>query len=530
MVRSGSVRPSFSGGGASLSTSIPAFNLRGSDKANVATGQSFGLHRAAATGNVAMVLYALENGESPNTYLNGIAPLHVSACLGDTVTTQILIAYGADLNLPRSRSRVHPTPGVEGSTALHFAAANGHNEIVRILLENGATPTATDRDNQTPESLAHANHHSACAEALRRWIEKYGSKGHVASNSIYNTGYAMRWGNEVLSPSPRSDSPELWRSMRERRSTLPSSSSVLVHHNTEKRFSPPALSRFQSESQESLPQRSRTVSPAPSESRWRASLPMFLEKAAHPASSLRALWPPASSNSGNHMARNTDEVEDPSSSVVRAPRISSRTGLSNLLKRATGSNTQTRSPEETQSNLHRDDGDSNRISDMLTPTGIVSLMNRRSQDNLSTSSTTDRSESPPSSISPNSSRTSGALAVPVHKQRLRSNSVSVAHLVTAPTPPTNDSPVYSAMRVRASSEVRPVPNELSMTTSLSSQSTSVSPSTPFKQTSPILSSSAVAQEILDHDVAVESSSGRNEHSSLANLLARYGQTLQSEHR
>ncbi|WFC98601.1 hypothetical protein MYAM1_001331 [Malassezia yamatoensis] len=524
MVRGGSVRPNFTVGGSWSSTSTPAISLRSSEKANVTSGQSLGLHRAAATGNVAMVLYALENGESPNTYLNGIAPLHVSACLGDTVVTQILIAYGADLNLPRSRSRVHPTPGVEGSTGLHFAAANGHNEIVRILLENGAAPTVTDRDNQTPESLAHANHHSACAEALRRWIEKYGSKGWVAPNSIYNTGYAMRWGNEVVSPSPRSDSPELGRSLQERRFTLPSSSSMLVHHNNEKRFAPPALPRFQSDSQESLPQRSRTASPAPSESRWRASLPMFLEKAAHPASSLRALWPPTSSSSGNQPFRNIDEVDDSSSSVVRVPRISSRTGLSNFLKRATGSNTQTRSPEDTQSSLHREDGDLNRFSGMLSPTGIISLMNRRSQDNLSTSSTTDRSESP------SLSRTSDALAVPVHKQRMRSSSVSVAHLATAPKPTTKDASVDSAIRARASSEVRPVPTELTMTGSLSSRSTSISPTSPFKQTSPIPSSSAVAREILDQGAAVDSCLRENEHSSLAILLARYGQTLQSEHR
>ena len=95
------------------------------------------LHRAVSTGNVALVLFALEHGQSANSVLHGITPLHVAACLGEVSIVQLLMAYGAEVNQPKTRARTAGGPGVEGSLPLHFAAANGHYEIVRLLLEHG---------------------------------------------------------------------------------------------------------------------------------------------------------------------------------------------------------------------------------------------------------------------------------------------------------------------------------------------------------------------------------------------------------
>lgn len=41
-----------------------------------------------------------------------------------------------------------------GDTPLHCAAVRGHSEVVRVLLDHGAQQDITNRDNQTPRSLA----------------------------------------------------------------------------------------------------------------------------------------------------------------------------------------------------------------------------------------------------------------------------------------------------------------------------------------------------------------------------------------
>jgi ankyrin repeat protein len=42
----------------------------------------------------------------------------------------------------------------KGKTALHYAAANGHSEVIKTLLEGGATVDVRDRDGHTPLMLA----------------------------------------------------------------------------------------------------------------------------------------------------------------------------------------------------------------------------------------------------------------------------------------------------------------------------------------------------------------------------------------
>jgi ankyrin repeat protein len=41
-----------------------------------------------------------------------------------------------------------------GQTALHLAAASGHEDAVRMLIEKGANPTVKDRSGRTPADLA----------------------------------------------------------------------------------------------------------------------------------------------------------------------------------------------------------------------------------------------------------------------------------------------------------------------------------------------------------------------------------------
>ncbi|KAI4518678.1 hypothetical protein K525DRAFT_146394, partial [Schizophyllum commune Loenen D] len=95
---------------------------------------SFGLHAAAATGNMGLVEYALARGQPVNSVLDGVLPLHAACAGGSEPVVKLLIDHGADVNgprpvsLPRRYSNEKNTViiGTSGSTPLHFAAANGN--------------------------------------------------------------------------------------------------------------------------------------------------------------------------------------------------------------------------------------------------------------------------------------------------------------------------------------------------------------------------------------------------------------------
>ncbi|GAA5980001.1 hypothetical protein JCM11641_008259 [Rhodosporidiobolus odoratus] len=135
------------------------------------------LHSAAANGNVGLVQYALANGQPVNSVMNGVLPLHAAASSGNETVVRMLIDAGADVNSPRlprgysnERSKSSGTSvGTAGSTPLHFAAANGHVAIVRLLLSFGADPRLLEKHGVSPEAIALQNGHLDVAEALRSW-------------------------------------------------------------------------------------------------------------------------------------------------------------------------------------------------------------------------------------------------------------------------------------------------------------------------------------------------------------------------
>lgn len=87
---------------------------------------------------------------------------------------RMLIDRGADVNAPRLPRRYLDTRqqstvlGHAGSTPLHFAAANGHDKIVRILLACGAVQKP-DKHGTTPEMVAAEAGHMDVVETLRTW-------------------------------------------------------------------------------------------------------------------------------------------------------------------------------------------------------------------------------------------------------------------------------------------------------------------------------------------------------------------------
>jgi ankyrin len=75
---------------------------------------------------------------------------------GDRVAVSRLLDRGADVD----------TRGVDGTTALHWAARADHLDMVRLLLESGASATAADRYGVTPLYLAAENGSASVIEAL----------------------------------------------------------------------------------------------------------------------------------------------------------------------------------------------------------------------------------------------------------------------------------------------------------------------------------------------------------------------------
>lgn len=137
---------------------------------------NYGLHSAAASGNIGLVSFALANGQPTNAVLDGVLPIHAAASGGNARVVRMLIDAGANLNIGRlsrklgasggkgrsgaSGSSVNTNTiagshvGTGGSTALHFAAANGHVDVLALLLSRGADLHKADKHGVTPLMLA----------------------------------------------------------------------------------------------------------------------------------------------------------------------------------------------------------------------------------------------------------------------------------------------------------------------------------------------------------------------------------------
>ncbi len=89
---------------------------------------------------------------------HGMTALHWAAAQGHDDIIKLLLDFGANINLRN----------VEGNTPLHLAARNGNLSTVRLLLARGANATLVNRDGQTPLGLARQYHRSAIVDLLGR--------------------------------------------------------------------------------------------------------------------------------------------------------------------------------------------------------------------------------------------------------------------------------------------------------------------------------------------------------------------------
>jgi len=131
------------------------------------------LHMAATLGHPPIVDLLLE--KKPNAVgikdASGCLPLHLAAFSGHSEIVSTLLANMGTTNIqPRevtvsdSEARFEPNLPVlalnidsttdDGMTALHLAALKGHTEVVRILLEAGASANVMTPEGETPLQLA----------------------------------------------------------------------------------------------------------------------------------------------------------------------------------------------------------------------------------------------------------------------------------------------------------------------------------------------------------------------------------------
>jgi ankyrin repeat protein len=93
------------------------------------------------------------------------SPLHHAVDLGNKKAVELLIRYGADINLK----------DLAGNTPLHFAALEGDLKLIRVLMENGADEEITNERGETPLASAARNDHAAAMQELIEWGAGIGS-------------------------------------------------------------------------------------------------------------------------------------------------------------------------------------------------------------------------------------------------------------------------------------------------------------------------------------------------------------------
>ena len=119
---------------------------------------------AATAGSAVMVAKLLEARGDPNIAPDtGGTPLMIAARQGNVAAVRSLLAHGADANA---------TEGAQGQTALMWAVARRHPEVVRVLLDAGA-----DLHARTKSSRRHAL--LCCQKSLGKtegavWVEQGG--------------------------------------------------------------------------------------------------------------------------------------------------------------------------------------------------------------------------------------------------------------------------------------------------------------------------------------------------------------------
>lgn len=151
------------------------------------------LHSAARSGDVQTALQLIKDGTEVNqiddtwvgqvmlvlTAKGGVTPLHVAAEWGSSDVVKVLLKNGGDLlALTEVWLLIRFSTLQERWSPVHWAAWNGRDAVLQILIEAGASFNVVDsvayatqetlrlQSNRTPLYLASKNGHLSCVELL----------------------------------------------------------------------------------------------------------------------------------------------------------------------------------------------------------------------------------------------------------------------------------------------------------------------------------------------------------------------------
>jgi ankyrin repeat protein len=127
------------------------------------------LYRATEAGDMEVIRALLAKGANPNINDMGFTPFLVAAGVTpgagrggapNTALLDLMLQHGANVNTQVTGTRSYsmrisynPPPDKEGTSALHGAVQAGRTDLVRYLLEKGATPDLMDASGRKPIDL-----------------------------------------------------------------------------------------------------------------------------------------------------------------------------------------------------------------------------------------------------------------------------------------------------------------------------------------------------------------------------------------